>query len=286
MNVDAAVPWSPAFFELNGEYIGVDRHKGQHSWYVRGQNFVTVVSWASGGEVLREPAAPDEHAILVVEGTAVDVTNYRGECVAATGPAVVVAPAGQVEVTVRRAGYVVRIFSARSEVVAKAVNHSAYSVANASVAPMPSAPAAAGSGGLRVVSLAEVAEVPGRLGRIYRTDSLMINWFGPQDGPRDTDALTPHAHNDFEQASITLAGDYVHHIRRPWTRRLRDWRPDEHVQITSPSVTLIPPGNIHTTRAVGRGLHQLIDVFAPPRVDFIERGWVLNQAEYESTGEK
>lgn len=30
--------------------------------------------------------------------------------------------------TVRRAGYVLRIFSARSEVVAKAVNHSTYSV--------------------------------------------------------------------------------------------------------------------------------------------------------------
>ncbi|MTD52498.1 hypothetical protein [Amycolatopsis pithecellobii] len=285
MNLDVAVPWSPAFFELNGEYIAVDRHQGQHSWYVRGQNFVAVVSWAADGEVLREPAAPDEHAILVPAGSAVDVTSYRGERVVATGPALVVAPAGQVEVTVRRAGYVVRIFSARGEVAAKAVNHSTYSTANPRIVPLPPAPVA-GPGGLRVVSLADVAEVPGRLGRIYRTDSLMINWFAPQDGPRDTDALSPHSHDDFEQASITVAGDYIHHIRRPWTRRMRDWRPDEHVQVTSPSVTLIPPGNVHTTRAVGRGRHQLIDVFAPPRSDFIERGWVLNQAEYEPPKEK
>ena len=283
MNADAAVPCSPAFFELNGEYIAVDRHKGQHSWYVRGQNFVVVVTWASDGEVLCEPAAPDEHAILVPEGVAVEVTHGGAECVAATGPALVVAPAGQVEVTVRRAGYVLRIFSGRSGVVAKAVNSSVYPVANAAVAPLPNPPA--GPRRLRVVSLAEVAEAPGRSGRIYRTGSLTINWFAPQDGPSNTDELSPQAHDDFEQASITLAGDYVHHIRRPWTKRMRDWRPDEHVQVTSPSVTLIPPGNVHTTRAVHHGRHQRIDVFAPPRYDFIEQGWVLNQAEYESTKE-
>ena len=60
---------------------------------------------------------------------------------------------------------------------------------------------------------------------------------------------------------------------------------DEHVQITSPSVTLIPPGNIHTTRATGRGPHQLLDVFAPPRTDFIDQGWVLNQAEYNPSAQ-
>ena len=284
MRIDEAVPWSPAFFELNGEYIAADRHQGQHSWYVRGQNFVAVVSWAADGEVLREPAAPDEHAILVVDGTTVDVTA-DGDSVTATGPALVIAPSGDVEVTVRAAGYVVRVFSARGDVVAKAVNRSTYAVANTGVAPLPSAPAK-GPGGLRVIPLADVPEVPGRPGRIYRTDSLMINWFAPQDGPRDTDALSPHVHDDFEQASITLDGDHVHHIRRPWTRRMRDWRPDEHVQITSPSVTLIPPGNVHTTRAVGHGRHQLIDVFAPPRTDFIERGWVRNQAEYAAAEEK
>ena len=79
MSTDAAVPWSPAFFELDGEHIAADRHKGRHSWYVRGQNFVVVVSWAADGEVLREPAAPDELAILVLEGSAVDVTHRGGE---------------------------------------------------------------------------------------------------------------------------------------------------------------------------------------------------------------
>lgn len=286
MSTDVAVPWSPAFFELSGEYVALDRNKGQHSWYVRGQNFVAVLTWAADGEVLREAAAPDEHAILVLEGGAVDVEHEGGERIAATGPALVIAPAGELGVTVRRAGFLLRIFTARTEVMAKAVNRSTYVAANDRIVPLPDIPPVAGPGTLRVVPVAEVGEVPGRLGRIYRTDSLMINWFAPQDGPRNTDELSPHVHEDFEQASITLAGDYVHHVRRPWTRRMRDWRPDEHVQVTSPSVTLIAPGNIHTTRAVGAGPHQLIDVFAPPRSDFLEQGWVLNQADYEHATEE
>ena len=282
---NAEVPWPPAFFELSGEYITADRHKGQHSWYVRGQNFVAVVTWAGAGEVLHEAPAPDEHAIAVFENGEAEVVHGSGERVTAVGPALVVAPAGEVEVTVRRPGYLLRVFSTRGEVASKAVNDSAYATANPSVAPLPEALESPGPGTLRVISLAETREVPGRLGRIYRTDSLMINWFAPQQGPRNTDELSPHVHDDFEQASVTLEGDYVHHVRRPWTKRMRDWRPDEHVQITSPSVTLIPPGNIHTTRATGRGPHQLLDVFAPPRTDFIDQGWVLNQAEYNPSAQ-
>lgn len=282
-NPDEVKPWSPAFFELNGEYIAATSHTGQHSWYTRGQNFVTVVTWASAGEVLREAQAPDEHVIIVLEGGEAEVVHSSGERVIAVGPALVLAPAGEVEVTVRRPGYLLRVFTTRGEVASKAVNGAAYQTSNPGVVLLPDVPESSGPGQLQVVSLADVEEVPGRLGRIYRTDSLMINWFTPLDGPRDTDALSPHVHDDFEQASVTLAGDYVHHVRRPWTKSMRDWRPDEHVQITSPSVTLIPPGNIHTTRALGPGLHQLIDVFAPPRSDFIEQGWVLNQADYQST---
>ncbi|MEU2288017.1 hypothetical protein ABZ614_39945 [Streptomyces sp. NPDC013178] len=283
MSVDVAVPWPPAFFELTGEHISPARHKGQQSWYVRGQNFVTVLTWAADGELLAESSAPDEHAIVVPVGVEIDIATSSGDHARAAGAALVVVPPGDVEVTVRRAGYLLRIFTARNEVLAKAVNRATYGQANDAVTPLPDTPTTPGPGTLRVISMADVEEVPGRLGRIYRTDSLMINWFAPQNGPRDTDALSPHVHDDFEQASVTLAGDYVHHLRRPWTKRMRDWRPDEHVQVTSPSVTLIPPGNIHTTRAVGRGTHQLIDIFAPPRADFIEHGWVLNQTDYEPT---
>jgi len=280
---DEFVPWAPAFFELgSGEHSPADRLKGQHSWYLRGQNFVVVVSRAANGEVLQEEPAPDEHLVLVLDGTEAEVAAH-GARVSAVGPALVVVPAGPAQVTVRKPGDIVRVFSTRGPVVAKAANAATYATPNPSVVPLPALTSPEGPEELRVVSLADVPEEEGRLGRIFRTGSLMVNWFAPTDGPRDTDALTPHVHDDFEQASLTLDGDFVHHIRCPWTRRMRHWRPDEHVQVTSPSVTLIPPGNIHTSRWVNRGRHQLIDVFAPPRSDFIDRGWVLNESDYEST---
>ncbi|WP_214106169.1 hypothetical protein [Acrocarpospora catenulata] len=280
---DTAAPWSPTFFELgSGEYAPPDRIKGQHSWYVRGQNFVTVVSKAGNGEVLSEEPAPDEHLVLVLEGTEVGVA-VPGNHVSAAGPSIVVVPAGPAQVTMRRPGDLLRVFSTRGSVAAKAANAATYAVPNPTVASLLPLPETEGAGGLRVIPLSDVAQVPGRLGRIYRSGSLMVNWFAPVNGPRDTDELSPHVHDDFEQASVTVEGDFVHHVRRPWTKRMRDWRPDEHVQLTSPSVTVIPPGNIHTRRWVNRGAHQLIDVFAPPRADFIEQGWVLNQSDYEPT---
>lgn len=67
---------------------------------------------------------------------------------------------------------------------------------------------------------------------------------------------------------MTLTGRYAHHLRVPWTARMSEWRDATHVQVNSPSMTLIPPTVVHTIRAVGAGPHTLIDVFAPPREDF------------------
>lgn len=279
---DEIVPWPPTFFELgSGEYMPAQRFKGQHSWYIRGQNFVTVVSQAGSGEVLLEEPAPDEHLVLVLEGAEVEVHGGGGRA-SVVGPALVVVPTGPSQVTVHKPGDIVRVFTTRSPVTSKAVNAATYATPNPRVSLLSTLAASEGFGILRVFPLADVPETPGGPGRVYRSGSLMVNWIAPDDGPSDTSALTSSVHDDFEQATLTLQGDFVHHVRRPWTRRLDDWRPDEHVQVTSPSVTLIPPGNIHASRWVNKGRHQLIDVFAPPRSDFIEHGWVLNQSEYES----
>jgi len=115
--------------------------------------------------------------------------------------------------------------------------------------------------------------------KMLQSATMSINWVD-YDGPRDRKALSPHAHADLEQASLAVAGDFVHHLRVAWGRNAEEWRDDEHKLAPAPSVLVIPPELIHTTEGVGPGHHLLIDIFAPPRRDFIAKGWVFNAGEY------
>ena len=114
---------------------------------------------------------------------------------------------------------------------------------------------------------------------MFQSETLSINW-AEYDGPRDRAMLSPHSHDDFEQGSLGLQGDFVHHLRWPWGRNSNLWRDDQHVQLGSPSLMVVPPQVIHTTEGVGPGRHLLIDVFSPPRSDFIAKNWIFNASHY------
>lgn len=113
--------------------------------------------------------------------------------------------------------------------------------------------------------------------RVFAGRTWMINIGVPRDEPKPTDNMTPHTHATEEQCSLITVGRYVHHLRYPWTPDMSEWKEDEHLEVGSPSATLIPPGTVHTSQNVGEGPWQLIDIFAPPRTDFAEAGYVLNE---------
>jgi quercetin dioxygenase-like cupin family protein len=115
--------------------------------------------------------------------------------------------------------------------------------------------------------------------KFLQSATMSINWV-EYDGPRDRRKLSPHAHKQFEQGSLAIAGSFVHHIRTPWTEDAGAWRDDLHIAAGAGSVLVIPPELVHTTEGIGPEKHILIDVFAPVRRDFIAKGWVHNAAAY------
>jgi mannose-6-phosphate isomerase-like protein (cupin superfamily) len=258
---------------------------GERTWYARGQNFVVGYTTADAGAALTRADQPDEYMLMLLDaGTRVEVTT-PAEQVQIEGGSLVIVPPGQSSVVVRRGGRLVRLFSARSsDLTERCANAGSYQTPHPSVAALEPWPDPPGGYRVRAYSI-DVPTEPGRFGRIWRSTNLMVNWFSAVAGPRDVTRMSPHAHPDFEQCSLVVAGEYVHHIRWPWTTNLREWRADNHEQCGSPSVTVIPPTSIHTSQAIGQGPNHLIDIFAPPRLDFSEKpGWVLNADDYPMPG--
>jgi hypothetical protein len=262
--------------------------RGTRTWLVRNQNCCVAYSQARAGDTLRRAAQPDENVVLLPHaaeaadaGPVVTVSASTGSEDVTAG-ALVVVPPGESTITVRRDGPVVRVFSTAADDLAAACSNAAmYAEADPNVTPFAPWPDPPAGHRIRVYRLDDYPPDGKRFGRIFRCSTVMVNYFEPEDTPRDPSRLSPHHHDDFEQLSLQLAGDYVHHMRTPWTPDMGTWRDDEHQATASPAVTVIPPPVIHTTQSMGHMRHQLVDIFCPPRLDFSERpGWVLNADEY------
>jgi hypothetical protein len=115
--------------------------------------------------------------------------------------------------------------------------------------------------------------------KFVQSATMSINWV-EYDEPRDRTALSPHAHDDLEQGSLAIDGQFLHHLRTPWGRNADLWREDVHLDAGPSSLLIVPPEIIHTTEGTGPGHHLLIDIFAPPRRDFIAKDWVFNAGDY------
>ena len=248
---------------------------------VRGANFVVAhLEAVEGAEVADE--VPDEHLVVVPRASVLEVAT-ADESFSVAGPALVAVPPGATRLRATAAGSFVRICTSRAvDLLALAANGASYASRPEGVAPPVAWPDPAGGFRLRGYRLDDYAEEPGVLGRIFRCTTLMVNVFNPWTEPRDPTRMTPHAHDDFEQCSLTLAGDFVHHLRYPWGPDLSAWREDEHLRVESPSAVVIPRTVIHTSQNVGAfTAWEIVDVFCPPRLDFsLQEGYVRNAGDY------
>ncbi len=251
------------------------------TWIARGQNFVVAYSEAEAGAVFARAGQVDEYVLLLPETGSAATVEANGETLEIGGFTITMIPPGDSAVRVTAGGPVVRLFSARAEdLAARASNAATYAGPHPQVPPFQPWPEPVGGYRIRSYSL-DVADEPGRFGKIFRCTTFMVNVFPPQMGPRDPARLSPHHHDDFEQCSLAIGGTYVHHLRWPWTANLADWRDDEHEECGSPSIAVIPPRIIHTSAAIDPGANLLVDIFSPPREDFSKMaGWVLNAADY------
>ncbi|MFD2470297.1 hypothetical protein [Amycolatopsis silviterrae] len=249
---------------------------------VRAQNVVLIHTDARAGDDLDNGTLEGELAVVVTGASPAFTVRTGSGATTVDTPGLVVVPPGASRISVHGDGPLVRLVEATEPAWrARAANAGAYARDHERVALLRRWPAPAGEPRVRVYPLSDVPDDPKRFGRIFRTRSFMVNFLPPQDGPRDPRRLSPHHHDDFEQLSLAVQGEYVHHIRTPWLPDRTGWREDEHVRIGSPSVTVIPPPAVHTSEAAGPGVNQLIDIFSPPRQDFSEKpGWVLNADDY------
>lgn len=252
---------------------------GARSWITRATNFVVAVTLCKPGTVITGEDLPDESMLLLPDvGARIEVDN---ETIDVAPDSLVILPPGRSRVTAQGCGTVVRCCSHRAEaLMAAAGNRADFDAPRPEVAPLEPWPVPVDGYRVRVYHLPSLTQ-PGAVMRVFRSTNLMVNVVAEAMAPREVTALSPHAHADFEQATVCVKGEYAHHLRTPWTRNLHHWRDDQHLMVGSPSVLVIPAGIVHTSRNTNADGARLIDVFAPPRADFaLQPAWSCNGADY------
>jgi hypothetical protein len=256
------------------------------TWITRGGNFAVCYSEVKAGAVVERADNPEEYMVILPPDGAAATIEAGGETIDAEPESLTIVPPGESRITAKTDGSIARIFSkASADIMDTAVNARTYADGAPELAPPDLWPEPVGGYRLRHYPLAGYLDPDGpRIQpRCFRSTNMMVNLFGYFFTRRDTTGLSPHWHDDFEQASLCLNGRWVHHLRYNWGADISQWVPDDHEEIGTPSVTIIPARCIHTSRDVGEDGPEssLYDIFCPPRLDFAKKpGFCLNEADY------
>jgi len=236
-----------------------------------------VIEWLYAADVTQ--AVNGEHELLVIFHDTPGVIEGGYGVAQAPAGSVALLPPGSHAIEIQDSGVAVVLSTSRPDLDPTDAINAGYE-RNPAVAPVQpyvrQVPL-----GAPVVQL--MADIPPPLGnprlRFLQSDTMSINMV-LYEGERDRRALSPHKHLDIEQGTLALAGSYIHHLRVPWGRNADEWVEDIHLAAGPGSLLRIPPQVIHTTEGVGGGRHVMLDIFAPPREDFRDKGWISNAKDY------
>jgi hypothetical protein len=273
-------PFAPAQAVDFSTRLADETGEGYRLSHWRARNLIVVVVELAGTFALTRSAQMDEYIALTLDPIALTVTTDSG-CQSLPGNRLTIIPPGPSQVTAQGKGTLTLLFSARNtDLAAKCANTAAFATADPHIPAFQPWPDPPMGFCLRSYDL-DVPPQAGRFGRIFRCTTMMVNVLDPRIGPRDPSKVSPHHHDDFEQVSLALKGAFRHLLRWPWTPDMTDWRMDEAINLGSPSACVIPPPAVHTSLSTDVGENQLVDLFAPPRLDFsLKPGWVLNADDY------
>lgn len=256
------------------------------TWITRGGNFAVCYSEVEPGAVLARENDPEEHMVILPPDGTTATIEAGGERVEAGPESLTIVPPGPSRIVVTSKGTIARIFSrASQDIMDKAGNAAVYADGAPELAPPDLWPEPYDGYRLRHYPLAQYAKPGGERiqPRVFRSTNMLVNIFAHYRTRRGTSGLSPHWHDDFEQASLTLNGSWVHHMRYNWGADSANWWPDDHSPMATPSVIIIPARAIHTSQDVGEDGPEssLYDIFCPPRLDFAsKKGFVINEDEY------
>jgi len=243
------------------------------------RTFHLLVAWsdvAEPGGSLKQTAEREFFVVLPDVGAELVAGAAR---VTAPAHSICILPAGESAIVPSGAGTVIRIFEpAPAKFAERAINREAYVGARDDLRPIGVPFRRIGPPAPRVYPLAVGT---GGKPQSFQTETMSVGWF-EEDGPQDPASVFPHAHADFEEGSLMVAGTYVQHLRTPWGTDVRGWRADEHHHCGPGTLVVIAPETTHVAEAVGPGHHVLMNLFAPPRLDHLAKGQIRNADEYAS----